>query len=71
MKIESISDRTLGFGWMGGLLVAAFGGVAAVNATRLFPDSPSGVPCTALIVCAGIGILCAIVCGIAMSRRAE
>lgn len=71
MKVASISDRALVSGWMAGLLVSAFGGVAAVNAPRLFPDSLGGVPGTALIVCAGIGILCAIVCGIAMSRRAE
>ena len=71
MKIASLSDRALGLGWMAGLLVAAFGGVAAVNAPRLFPDSLCGVLYTALFACAGIGILCAIVCGIAMSRRAE
>lgn len=71
MKIASLSDRALVRGWMAGLLVAAFGGVAAGNAPRLLSDSPGGVLGTALIVCAGIGILCALVCGVAMSRRAE
>lgn len=65
-KISRLSDRALVRAWSVGLLVAAFGGVAAVNALRLGAD----VLGVALAVLAGTGSVCALVCGCAMSRRA-
>lgn len=65
-RLISVSDRALVRAWSVGLLVAAFGGVAAVNALRLGSD----VLGVALAVLAGAGSVCALVCGCAMSRRA-
>jgi len=60
------SDRALVRAWSVGLLVAAFGGVAAVNALRLGSD----VLGVAFAVLAGAGAVCALVCGIIQSGRA-
>lgn len=65
-KISRLSDRALVRAWSVGLLVAAFGGVAAVNALRLGAD----VLGVAFAVLAGVGAVCALVCGIVQSGRA-
>lgn len=65
-KISRLSDRALVCAWSVGLLVAASGGVAAVNVLRLGED----VLGVALAVLAGAGAVCALVCGCVMSRRA-
>ena len=65
-KTSRPSDRALARAWLVGLLVAACGGVAAVNALRLGADA-LGV---ALTVLAGVGFACAFVCGCVMSGRA-
>jgi hypothetical protein len=65
-KTSRLSDHTPARAWLGGLLVAAFGGVAAVNAVRIGADA-LGV---ALTVLAGAGFVCAFVCGCVMSGRA-
>ena len=65
-KISRPSDRALVRAWFGGLLVAAFGGVAAVNTLRLGAD----VLGVAFAVLTGAGVACALACGCAMSRRA-
>lgn len=70
MKIASLSDRALVRGGMAGLLVAAFGVVAAGNAPRLVSGPLGEAMSHALFVCAGLGVLFAIVCGFVASRRA-
>lgn len=65
-KTSRLSDRALVRAWSVGLLVAAFGGVAAVNALRLGSD----VLGVALAVLAGAGAVCAFVCGVVESNRA-
>jgi multidrug transporter EmrE-like cation transporter len=65
-KISRPSDHALVRAWFGGLLVAAFGGVAAVNVLGLGSDA-LGV---AFAVLAGAGAVCALVCGFVMSGRA-
>ena len=65
-KISRLSDRALVRAWFGGLLVAAFGGVAAVNVSRLGADALYA----ALCVMAGAGAVCALACGSVMSGRA-
>lgn len=65
-RLASVSDRALVRAWSVGLMVAAFGGVASVNALRLGAD----VLGVAFAVLSGVGAVCALVCGCAMSRRA-
>ena len=65
-KISRLSDRALVRAWSVGLMVAASGGVAAVNALRLGAD----VLGVAFAVLAGAGAVCALACGCVMSGRA-
>lgn len=65
-KSSRSSDRALVRAWSVWLLVAACGGVAAVNALRLGSDVLGVV----LAVLAGAGAVCALACGCVMSGRA-
>lgn len=65
-ETSRLSDRALVRAWLVGLLVAAFGGVASVNALRLGAD----VLGVAFAVLSGAGAVCAFVCGVIQSWRA-
>jgi hypothetical protein len=65
-KTSRLSDRALVRAWFCGVLVAACGGVAAVNVSRLCAGALGAV----LWVLAGAGVACALACGCVMSGRA-
>ena len=68
-KSSRPSDRALVRAWFCGVLVAACGGVAAGNVSRLGAGALGGVA-VALWVLAGAGAVCALACGIVQSGRA-
>lgn len=68
-KSSRPSDRALVRAWFCGVLVAALGGVAAVNVSRLGAGALGGVA-VVLWLLAGAGVACALACGCVMSGRA-
>lgn len=68
-KTSRLSDRALVRAWFCGVLVAACGGVAAVNVSRIGAGALGGVA-VALWSLAGAGVAVALACGCVMSGRA-